>query len=394
MRPLRVLWARVTHYLAPGKWWDGRTTRREPTVELSSQGWRPTLMPDAQATNWLVGEIGDSTARLRDFDLANFEKSYQTEAPAVTASAVLVGVGVDPGDGGTFDSTALAVGSDASGATPVALASHDGRSWISVLGAMTGDLRAAAWCEPIARWLVVGLDRIYLRVRDLDSSGWTSILTPVSGAAWAAIASDTAPSEEVVIVGSGGAIASSTGVGAITWTARTSGTAQDLRGVCYGAGLYVAVGDNGAIVTSPDGIAWTVRDSGTAADLMFVAYDARARVFVAIGVDRSVRRSADGVTWSAGQAVPGDGTVLVAANDGQGSTLAFVRRNAIPAWAFAVGDFTGRAVSIDGGASWDVVGPRADLGGFTPWAAAFFFGGAIVVGERGNQRAVYQSAKL
>src|SRR5690606_20008532 len=54
-----------------------------------------------------------------------------------------------------------------------------------------------------------------------------------------------------VVVGDGGTILTSTND--TTWTSRTSGTTQHLRGVAYGDGLYVAVGLSGTILTSPDG---------------------------------------------------------------------------------------------------------------------------------------------
>jgi hypothetical protein len=50
----------------------------------------------------------------------------------------------------------------------------------------------------------------------------------------------------------------------VSWTARTSGTSNWLLfGVTYGNGLFVAVGDGGTILTSPDGVSWTARTSGT-----------------------------------------------------------------------------------------------------------------------------------
>jgi hypothetical protein len=47
----------------------------------------------------------------------------------------------------------------------------------------------------------------------------------------------------------------------VSWTQQTSGTRDDLNGVAYGNGLFVAVGDFGTILTSPDGVNWTVRTS-------------------------------------------------------------------------------------------------------------------------------------
>jgi hypothetical protein len=58
----------------------------------------------------------------------------------------------------------------------------------------------------------------------------------------------------------------------VSWTARTSGTGDWLGGVTYGNGLFVAVGDFGTILTSPDGVSWTARTSGTGNDLYGVAY--------------------------------------------------------------------------------------------------------------------------
>jgi hypothetical protein len=49
----------------------------------------------------------------------------------------------------------------------------------------------------------------------------------------------------------------------VNWTRRTSGTSNDLYGVTYGNGTFVAVGEGGTILTSPDGVTWTQRTSGT-----------------------------------------------------------------------------------------------------------------------------------
>jgi hypothetical protein len=52
-----------------------------------------------------------------------------------------------------------------------------------------------------------------------------------------------------VAVGEGGTILTSPD--GVSWTARTSGTSNWLDGVAYGNGLFVAVGDRGTILTSP-----------------------------------------------------------------------------------------------------------------------------------------------
>ncbi len=70
------------------------------------------------------------------------------------------------------------------------------------------------------------------------------------------------------------------------WNAGNSGTTDDLTGVAYGNGLFVAtcymnpqVGDD--VVTSPDGVSWTSRFAATQCRLYDVAYG--NGTFVAVG---------------------------------------------------------------------------------------------------------------
>lgn len=81
------------------------------------------------------------------------------------------------------------------------------------------------------------------------------------------------------------------GIPAPTWAAGASldqwqlrnplPTGANLLAATYGGNLFVAVGDGGAIVTSPDGVTWTRRDSGTPSNLTGVTYGDGA--FVAVG---------------------------------------------------------------------------------------------------------------
>jgi len=68
---------------------------------------------------------------------------------------------------------------------------------------------------------------------------------------------------------------------ATSWTARASGTWAWLSGVTYGNGTFVAVGEGGVILTSPDGVTWTKRASGTENTLHGVTYG--NGTFVAVG---------------------------------------------------------------------------------------------------------------
>ena len=82
------------------------------------------------------------------------------------------------------------------------------------------------------------------------------------------------------------------------WEVKSSNTTSSLNAVTFGNGLFVAVGDNGTIVTSPDGETWTPRVSGTTDRLPAIAFGEGR--FVATRANRDVPAisSADGIIWS------------------------------------------------------------------------------------------------
>jgi hypothetical protein len=84
----------------------------------------------------------------------------------------------------------------------------------------------------------------------------------------------------------------------ITWTARY-GVGTTLYQVAYnGTDLYVAVGEVGLLLTSPDGITWTSQTSGFGAnDINSVAFG--NGLFVAVGQQGTITTSSDGITWTA-----------------------------------------------------------------------------------------------
>lgn len=81
-----------------------------------------------------------------------------------------------------------------------------------------------------------------------------------------------------------------------TWTTIATPTAQGLWSVAWGGNQFVAVGEGGTILTSPDGLTWTPRDSGTTRWLVGVHYS-RGQ-FVAVGEAAIALYSYDGVTWN------------------------------------------------------------------------------------------------
>jgi hypothetical protein len=137
-----------------------------------------------------------------------------------------------------------------------------------------------------------------------------TVLTSPNGSTWTTQTSGTVNNLRavassptlLVAVGSDGAILTSTN-GGTSWTAQTSGTKANLVSVTWSGSQFVAVGMLGtapAILTSPNGVAWTSRNAGPASmNLYGVAWTGKQ--FVAVGSYGSggvVLNSRDGVTWT------------------------------------------------------------------------------------------------
>jgi PKD repeat protein len=98
-----------------------------------------------------------------------------------------------------------------------------------------------------------------------------------------------------VAVGDNGAIGTSTD-GAV-WNGRLLG-GNHLNGITYGAGQYVAVGDYGTVVTSPDGATWTARASGVGETLYGITYGRSKYLASTYWPSCTILTSNDGVAWS------------------------------------------------------------------------------------------------
>jgi hypothetical protein len=101
-----------------------------------------------------------------------------------------------------------------------------------------------------------------------------------------------------VAVGDSGTITTTTNFG--NWpTVVTSGTTQNLTGICYGNSQYVAVGDGGTVLTSADAITWTLRTTGLTIGLKSVIWTGTR--YVAVGNLGTILTSVDGITWTTAQ---------------------------------------------------------------------------------------------
>ena len=70
----------------------------------------------------------------------------------------------------------------------------------------------------------------------------------------------------------------------ISWTAATNPSGQGIFGMCWADDKFIAVGANGAIVTSTNGTSWTSRTSGTTATLRDVAFAGQVAIAAGDGV--------------------------------------------------------------------------------------------------------------
>jgi len=67
----------------------------------------------------------------------------------------------------------------------------------------------------------------------------------------------------------------------IDWNHQTSGVDAYLWGIARAAKTFVAVGENGTVITSGDGVTWTKRASGTSNALYGATYG--KQTFLVVG---------------------------------------------------------------------------------------------------------------
>lgn len=123
-----------------------------------------------------------------------------------------------------------------------------------------------------------------------------------------------------VAVGEGGAI--KTSADGESWTGTTVSPKWSYSDVAYGNGLFVAVGDKGSIINSENGSSWSPADSDVTDYLVGVIY--QDGKFTAVGGNGAVTTSTDGVTWTSqssgtsrnmGQIAYGNGLYVAASSD-------------------------------------------------------------------------------
>ena len=128
-----------------------------------------------------------------------------------------------------------------------------------------------------------------------DGFNWNQVSFTDTVFSLNAIASN---SGSIVAVGDNGIIYAS--FNTVDWFAQTSPVSENLNDVIWDSynNQYVAVGDNGTILTGDaNGNAWTSQVSGATEDIQSIVWNNDDSIYIAVGLNNTILQSADGITW-------------------------------------------------------------------------------------------------
>ena len=251
--------------------------------------------------------------------------TWATNTPPITTTLNAVTYGTNGLGEGIF----MAVGS--SGAI---LTSPDASTWTLQTSGTTVSLKGVAYSPGVGFSAVGSASGVSWVTASPDGVTWTAAIPSVGNEDYRAVT--YAPGMFVAVGHYGGTISSPTGAPAswvnrtsyswtdynnagawsgtnfvvanlggsvltspngITWNYRLTGVADNLRCVAYGAGLFVAGGDLGRILTSEDqGTNWVAQSSPVATTLNGLAYV--NGIFMAMGASGVILTSPDGTNWT------------------------------------------------------------------------------------------------
>ncbi len=195
--------------------------------------------------------------------------------------------------GNTFVAAGAASPSPYTTSTGAVASSTDGLTW--TMGTLpTG---ATPIHGLIAGTRLVGLGETGHLYFSTDGATW-SILTTISGPG--TLNAGTYGAGHYLAVGDNGYIALS--ADSIVWQSgqviKSGTTGVNLHGVAWTGTQFVAVGDNGAISTSPDGMAWSALQTSAITGALRSVSVSGTGLIVVVG-DNGIETSTDGVTWTA-----------------------------------------------------------------------------------------------
>jgi len=128
-------------------------------------------------------------------------------------------------------------------------------------------------------------------MRTIDAGvNWSVIATGVTEDLYGIAANGAT----LMAVGDSGAVIMSTDSGA-TWTIKLLVGSPDLKAVVYASSKWVMVGDSGSILDTVTGATFDTRTPPEVSDFIGLAYS--GAILMAVGSDGATITSADGVTW-------------------------------------------------------------------------------------------------
>ncbi|MED4584490.1 Ig-like domain-containing protein [Brevibacillus choshinensis] len=180
------------------------------------------------------------------------------------------------------------------GAIPATQSARAAEDWSSISSIPTLNLLQGVRYGG-GEWLAMGFSATLLE--SSNGTSWDKLVPTGASDDWTDATHD---GDHWILVGSGGDIYRSNDKKASSgWSMQTSGSTADLYSIAYDdRGTYIAVGDQGTILTSTDGVAWTSRSlpNGGKDPLFGIVY--AEGLFVTVSSAGSIYTSDNGVTWT------------------------------------------------------------------------------------------------
>ncbi len=131
-------------------------------------------------------------------------------------------------------------------------------------------------------------------------------------------------------------------------TTHTTTVADALHAVAFGAGQFVAVGEDRAIIASPDGVTWSATLVPLVDNVPLYVVFRGANRFIAAGMDGTIMQSTDGTVWTDAAQIGLDATTTWRSGAAGGSSEVLIGTTAdatVIAVADSGGAFTGRTIT-------------------------------------------------
>jgi len=195
------------------------------------------------------------------------------------------------------------------------ITSDDGITWDEQTSPINHDLKTVKYVND--RWIAGGVHSTILYSLD-DAITWQYGYSD-------AFTSAATDGTNWILVGYGGVVYNTVSVPNIAVTNIVS----DLNDIIYmsSSHIFVAVGNNGTIITSTDsGITWVSRNSLSGENLNSIVYNTGTSKFVVVGNAGTVLTSTNGTTWTvSSKTIAGGGNITADLNDiAVWSTVAYI----------------------------------------------------------------------